>query len=176
MAIKTLTAKGKTSWQKEKYSQQNFFDAERTFFILLSFAVRLFFLTWGYSFSLSIFLFAVRLLFLPWGFSFCPEVFLFALRLIILPWQSAGPPYLWNSVHKDSWFFFSMWVFVRTSTKIAHLVSFHYSSHRIRGLARSENTGHFCTCMSDKWKQSFQNAAFCNCCSRRARTRFNLVT
>ena len=80
MAIKTLMAKGKTSWQKEKDSQQNFFDAERTFFILLSFAVRLFFLPWGYSFSVSIFLFAVRFLFLPWGFSFCPEVFHFALR------------------------------------------------------------------------------------------------
>ena len=49
---------------------------------------------------------------LPWGYSFCREsfsfyreVFLFALRLIPLLWQSAGPLYLWNSVHKDSWFF-----------------------------------------------------------------------
>ena len=35
-----------------------------------------------------------------------------------------------------------MWVFARTSTNFAHVVSFHYSSHRIRGLARSENAGH----------------------------------
>ena len=33
---------------------------------------------------------------------------------------------------------------MRTSTDFAHLVSFQYSSHRIRGLARSENAGHFC--------------------------------
>ena len=49
-----------------------------------------------------------------------------------------------------------------------------FKPYRIHGLARSENAGHFC--MSDKWKQSFQNTAFCNCCSRRrTRTRFNLI-
>ena len=94
----TVTATKLTSWQKEKpHSKkkdlaQNFFKAKRTFFILLSFALGLFFLPRVFFF-------------LPWGFSFCPEVFLFALRLVPLPWQPAGPPYLWNSVHKDSWFF-----------------------------------------------------------------------
>ena len=140
-----LTAKRKTSQQKEKDSRQNFFDAERTFFILFSFAVRLFFLPWVFFF-------------LQWGFSFYTEVFLFALRLFLFPWQSAGPAIV--PLKFCSWrflVFFNMWVFARTSTNFAHFVSFHYSSHRIRGLARSENAGHFC--MSDKWKQSFENAA-----------------
>ena len=83
----------------------------------------LFLLPWGYSFchgheSFSfcreVFLFALRFFFL------LTEVFLFALRLILFPWQSAGPPYLRNSVHKI------LDVFVRTSTNFAHLVSFHY--------------------------------------------------
>ena len=46
-------------------------------------------------FCREVFLFALRFFF----------VFLFGLRLILLLWQLAGPPYLWNSVHKDSWFF-----------------------------------------------------------------------
>ena len=43
-AKKKLKAKGKTSQQKEKDWWQNFFDAERTFFLFFSFAVWLFFL------------------------------------------------------------------------------------------------------------------------------------
>ena len=100
-----LKAKRKTSRQKEKDSRQNFFDAERTFFILFSFAMWLFFLLWSFSFCPEVFLFAMRFYFYPKSFSFYPEVFLFALRLILFPWQSAGPLYLWNSVHEDSWFF-----------------------------------------------------------------------
>ena len=133
-------------------------------------------LLWGYSFCHEVILFPWVFFFLPWGFSFCREVFLFAVRFFFLPWGKL--------FCRDSWlgrrtfeilftkiidFFFNMWVFVRTRANFAHLVSFHYSSHRIRGLAHSENAGHFC--MSDKWKQSFQNAVFCNCCSRRTRTR-----
>ena len=117
---------------------------------------------YSYFFCREVILFAARLFFLPKGFSFCSEVFLFALRLILFLWQSAGPPYLKFSSRRF-FIFFNMWVFMRTGMNFAHLVSFHYSSHRIRGLARSENAGHFC--MSDKWKQSFQNAAFYNCCS-----------
>ena len=51
------------------------------------FAVRLFFLPWGYSLAASLFTFAVRLFFLLSLFpTFCREVFLsFAVRLILLP-------------------------------------------------------------------------------------------
>ena len=151
----TVTAKELTSRQKEnltakKKTRGKISSMPRGHFLFF------FLLPWGYSFCHE-------------SFSFCREVFLFAPRLILFPRQ----PYLWNSVHEDSWCFFNMWVFVRTSTNFAHLVSFHYSSHRIRGLARSENAGHFCT--SHEWKQSFENAAFCSCCSRRTRTRFNLI-
>ena len=101
---------------------------------------------------------AMRLFFLPRVYSFCPEVNSFAVTV--------G----WTTVHlkfcsRRFLIFFNMWVFVRTTTNFAHLVSFHYSSHRIHRLACSENAGHFW--MSDKWKQIFQNAAFCNCCLRR---------
>ena len=61
-------------------------------------------------------LFAVRLF-----KAFCREVFLFAVRLILLR-DSYGPPYLWNSVPEDSWFF-NVWVFMRTSTNFAHLTT-----------------------------------------------------
>ena len=77
----TVRAKELTSRQKQKDSWKNLFDAKRTFFILISFAVRLFFLPWGYSscresfsFCGEVFLFALRFFFLSWGFSFYPEV------------------------------------------------------------------------------------------------------
>ena len=60
-------------------------------------------------------------------------------------------PHLWNSVHEHSWFFFNVWVFVRTSTNFVHLASFQKKKNC--GPAHSENAGHFC--MTDKWKQSF---------------------
>ena len=120
---------------------------------VILFAMRFFFLHWGFRF-------AARFFFLPWGYFFSCDSRLGHCTFEILFTKILD--------------FFNIWVFVRTSTNFAHLVSFHYSSHRIRGLARSENAGHFC--MSHKWKQSFQNAAFCNCCSRRTRTRFNLIT
>ena len=141
-----------------------------------------FLLPWGYSFCREViflpwvFLFALRFFFLPWGFSlffflpcgfsFCLDVNSFAVTVgwATVPLKFCSQRFL---------IFFNMWVFVRTSTDFAHLLSFHYSSHRIRGRARSKNAGHFC--MSDKWKQSFQNTAFCNCCSPRTRRRFNLI-
>ena len=58
------------------------------------------------SFALGSWLF-----FLPWGFPFCCEV------------NCCRPPYLWNSFPEDSWLF-NMWVFVRTSKNFAHLTSF----------------------------------------------------
>ena len=83
---KNLTAKRKTSQQKERPTAKFLQCREDIIFLFFSL------LPWGYSFCHE-------------SFSFCPEVFLFALRLIPLLWQSTGPPYLWNSVHKDSWFF-----------------------------------------------------------------------
>ena len=142
---------------KRKRLTAKFLQCREDIFILFAFAVRLFFLPWRYSFcreSFSfcreVFLFALRFFFLPGGFSFCPEVISFPVTVgwATVPLKFCSRRFL---------IFFNMWVFVRTSTNFAHLVSFHYSSHRIRGLARSENAGHFC--MSDKWKQSFQNAA-----------------
>ena len=106
------------------------------------FAVRLFFLRWGYYFCRDVILFAMRFFFLPWGSSFCREVFLFSLpwgysfcrkvflfatRLFFLPWGFSfcsevnsfavtvvghHTTYRWNSVPEDSWFF-NMWVFRR---------------------------------------------------------------
>ena len=155
---KKTQSKKKTSRQKQKDSQQNFFDTERTF--LFYFFCR----------EVVVILFVVTLFFLPWGYSFCREVFLFAVRLILLLWQLWATVYLWNSVPEDSWFF-NMWVFLRTSTNFAHLTSF--QATELMELARSENAGHFC--MSDNWKQSFQNAAFCNCCSSVVHGEDNLI-
>ena len=126
--------------------------------------MRLFFLPWV-------------VFFLPWGFSFCREVFLcFSFWLEV---NSFAVTIGWATVSlkfcsQRFLIFFNMWVFVSTSTNFAHLVSFHYSSHRIRGLVRPKNAGHFC--MSDNWKQSFQNTAFCNCCLPRTRRRCNLIS
>ena len=174
--IINLTAKWKTSWQKDKDSRQNFFDAARTlnFFFFFSFAIRLLFLPWGYSFCCEsfsfccaqVFLFAVRFLFLPWGF--------FAPRLVLFPWQSAGPPYLWNSVHKDSWFFPTCGYSWELAQTLLIWLAFIIRAIELVDWPVPKNAGHFC--MSDKWKQSFPNAAFCyNCYSRRTRTRFNLI-
>ena len=102
--------KKKKTQSKKKTSWQNFFDTERTFLFLLLCGR-------GYSFFFrEVILFALRLFFLPWGFSFCREVNSFAVTVV-------GHHTVWNSVPEDSWFF-NMWVFVRTSTNFAHLTSF----------------------------------------------------
>ena len=89
----------KTSRAKRKRLTAKFLRCREDIFFsfffcheVILFAVRLFFLPWGYSFcheSFSFcreaFHFALRFLFLPWGFSFCCEVFLFALRFSFLP-------------------------------------------------------------------------------------------
>ena len=92
----------KTSRAKRKRLKAKFLRCREDIFysfffcrVVILFAVRLFFCRESFSFCREVFL----------CFSFCLVVSLFALRLILLLWQSAGPPYLWNSVHKDSWFF-----------------------------------------------------------------------
>ena len=92
-----LTAK-KSLQQKEKPHGKNKKNHFKISSMLRDIFYSFFFCREVILFAVSLFLFAVRFFF----------VFLFALWflwLILLLWQSAGPPYLWNSVHKDSWFF-----------------------------------------------------------------------
>ena len=105
--------KRKTSRQKEKDSKQKenhtakrkrlaakFLRYREDILILISFAMR----SW--------------LFFLPWGYSFCREANSFAVTVVghrTVPLKSSVP--------EDYWFF-NMWVFVRTSTNFAHLTSF----------------------------------------------------
>ena len=142
----------KTSRAKRKRLTAKFLRCREDIFFsfffcheVILFAVRLFFLPWGYSFCLEVilfamshFLFAVRLFILPWGFSFCPEVSLFAARFFFLPWGFPFCPQVTSFPVTVGWatiplkfcsrvlIFFNMWVFVRTSTNFAHLVSLHY--------------------------------------------------
>ena len=97
--------KRKTSRQKEKDSRQK----KRPHGEVISFALRLFFLLWGFfffresfSFFREVFLLRWVVLFLPWGFFFGRESFLFcceglpfAVRLFLWPWQ------LWATVLID---------------------------------------------------------------------------
>ena len=99
-------------------------------------------------------LFAVTLFFLPSGFSFCLH--------------SCGPPYLWNFVPEDSWFF-NIRVFVRTSTNFAHLSSFQDIEFMDWPVPKTLDIS---VC------QTSENKAFKTRHSitrRRTRTRFNLI-
>ena len=82
---KRLAPKRITSWQKEKDSRQNFFDADVGFLLLWGCGYS--FCRGSFSFCREVIVFTVRFFFLPWGYSLCCEVFLFAVRLILLPWQ-----------------------------------------------------------------------------------------
>ena len=62
---------------------RTYFDFCREVFL---FAVRFFYLPWGFSICREVSLFAVRFFYLPWGFSFCRETFTFAVSLFLLPW------------------------------------------------------------------------------------------
>ena len=69
-----------------------------------------------------------------------------------------------------------MWVFVRTSTNFAHLTSFQAIQFMDWPVSKTLDISVCQT--SQKWKQSFQNAAFCICCSslvRGTKTQFNLI-
>ena len=61
-----------------------------------------------------------------------------------------------------------MWVFVRTSMNFAHLASFQAIEFLDQPVTSWKTLD-----ISDT-KLSLQNAAFCNCCLQRTRTRFNL--
>ena len=88
--------KRKTSRQKEKDSRQK----KRPHGEVIPFALRLFFLLWGFffvresfSFFREVFLLRWVVFFLPWGFFFgresflfCCEVLPFAVRLFLWPW------------------------------------------------------------------------------------------
>ena len=78
-------------------------------------------------------------------------------------------PHLWNSVHEHSWFFFNVWVFVRTSTNFVHLASFQ-KKKLWTGPFRKRWT--FLYDRQVKTKFSLQNTVFCNCCWRTTRTRY----
>ena len=97
---KRLTAKRTRSRQKKrtqgKKNNLDFTAKEIRIKIVSLFLLpwaELFILRRDFLFAVSLFLFAVRFFFLPWGFSlcresysFCREVFLFAVRLFFLPW------------------------------------------------------------------------------------------
>ena len=143
---KRLTAKRITSRQKEKDSKhKENLSAKRKRFTTK-------FLPYWED-NLIVIYFAMRswLFFLPWRFSFCREVNSFAVTVL-----GHRTSILFSKILDFSTCGYS-WELAQT------LLIWQLSSHRIHGLPRSENAGHFS--MSDKWKQSFQNAAFCNCCS-----------
>ena len=112
---KNITAKPKTSRQKQNTSWQNqkphgktkYFTAKPNSWPNTSqqkqnsfgFAVGICFCREVFGFCCEVFGFAVRflvllwgILFLPWSFWFCCEVFVFAVRFLVLLWQ------LWATV------------------------------------------------------------------------------
>ena len=104
---KNITAKPKTSRQKQNASWQNQVLHSKSKIALV--------LLWVFAFAVRYLVFAVRSLVLPWGFwfccevfCFCHEVFVFGVRFSVLPWDilflpwgfwfcrdSSGPLY-WN--------------------------------------------------------------------------------
>jgi len=62
--------------------------------------------------------------------------------------------------------FFNIWVFVRTSTNFAHLASFQAIAFVDWPVPKTLDIFVY---------QTSENKAFCNCCSRRMSTRFNLI-
>ena len=92
--IKNLAEKRKRLMAKEKTSQPSrlslmpwghcyFFCRE-----VISLAMSLLLLPWGFFFAVSLFS-------LPWGFFFCREVFPFAVNLFLLPFVFAAKLFLW---------------------------------------------------------------------------------
>ena len=113
--------KKKTSRQKEKPHGKKKRTHAKISLMPRGHVLFLFLLPWGYSFCHEVILFAERFFFLPWGFCVCPEVNSFPTTVgwATVPLKFSSRRFL---------IFFNMWVFVRTSTNFAHLVSFHYSS------------------------------------------------
>ena len=72
--------------------------------------------------------------------------------------------------------FFNMWVFVRTSTNFAHLwLAFRAIEFMDRSVLKMLDINFYWYVRLVKTKLSLQNAAFCNCCSRKKRTRFKFI-
>ena len=137
---KKTQSKKKIPRQKEKGSRQNFFDTERTF--LISFAVRswLFFWPWGYSFGPEVFL-------------FCREVNSFSVTVVgHCTFEILFPKILDFSICGYSW--------EQAQTLLISFQAIQFMDWPV------PKTLDISVCQtSQKWKQSFQNIAFCISCS-----------